>query len=42
MPDRVGHDDEGTPYTDCVVWFTGIMIMMCAARKRGLILAVGG
>ena len=30
------------PYTECVVWCTAIKIMMITARKRGLILAVGG
>ena len=30
------------PYTEWAIWGTGIMIMMCAAKKRVLILAVGG
>ena len=28
------------PYTEWAIWCTAIMIMMCAARKRVLILAV--
>ena len=30
------------PYTECVVWCTAIKIMMRTAKKRALILAVGG